>query len=105
MLILPCTAVYCCVIVHTPVQVRIELYDRKQTKFISAHNTPLVCLTLSMDGKRLATASDKGTLVRVWNTADGQLLQVRPNPGRGGGAAAAVEGPGQPVHGCVMSRS
>eukprot|EP00879_Flechtneria_rotunda_P020614 GHRR01021692.1.p1 GENE.GHRR01021692.1~~GHRR01021692.1.p1 ORF type:complete len:212 (+),score=67.49 GHRR01021692.1:1304-1939(+) len=28
-----------------------------------------------MDGKRLATASDKGTLVRVWNTADGQLLQ------------------------------
>lgn len=59
-----------------PAQVRIELYDRKQTKFISAHNTPLVCLTLSMDGKRLATASDKGTLVRVWNTADGQLLQV-----------------------------
>lgn len=58
-------------------QVRIELYDRKQTKFISAHNTPLVCLTLSMDGKRLATASDKGTLVRVWNTADGALLQVR----------------------------
>lgn len=61
----------------TRAQVRIELYDRKQTKFISAHNAPLVCLTLSMDGKRLATASDKGTLVRVWNTADGQLLQVR----------------------------
>lgn len=57
-------------------QVRIELYDRKQTRFISAHNTPLVSLALSMDGKRLATASDKGTLVRVWNSADGQLLQV-----------------------------
>ncbi|GIL72311.1 hypothetical protein Vretimale_3989 [Volvox reticuliferus] len=28
-----------------------------------------------MDGKRLVTASEKGTLVRVWNTADGQLLQ------------------------------
>jgi WD40 repeat protein len=65
-----------------PQQVRIELYDRKQTKFISAHNTPLVCLTLSMDGKRLATASDKGTLVRVWNTADGQLLQVGVGGGR-----------------------
>lgn len=65
-----------------PRQVRIELYDRKQTKFISAHNTPLVCLTLSMDGKRLATASDKGTLVRVWNTADGQLLQVGVGGGR-----------------------
>lgn len=68
---------------------RIELYDRKQTKFISAHNTPLVALTLSMDGKRLATASDKGTLVRVWNTADGQLLQVRVC-GLGGGVCACA---------------
>ncbi|KAF6264637.1 WD40-repeat-containing domain protein [Scenedesmus sp. NREL 46B-D3] len=66
--------VLACPGLHTG-QVRIELYDRKQTKFISAHNTPLVCLCLSLDGKRLATASDKGTLVRVWNTADGQLLQ------------------------------
>lgn len=66
------------------VQVRIELYDRKQTKFISAHNTPLVCMTLSMDGKRLATASDKGTLIRVWNTADGALLQVGGPASRGG---------------------
>ena len=56
---------------------RIELYERKATRFISAHNTPLACLALSVDGKRLATASDKGTLVRMWNTADGQLLQVR----------------------------
>jgi len=63
-------------------QVRIELYDRKQTRFISAHNTPLVSLALSMDGKRLATASDKGTLVRVWNSADGQLLQVGQQGGR-----------------------
>mmetsp|Transcript_33440 Transcript_33440/g.73944 ORF Transcript_33440/g.73944 Transcript_33440/m.73944 type:complete len:382 (+) Transcript_33440:4009-5154(+) len=56
-------------------QVRIELYDRRQTKFISAHNNALSCLSLSLEGKRLATASEKGTLVRVWNTADGQLLQ------------------------------
>jgi len=33
-------------------------------------------MALSLEGKRLATASEKGTLVRVWNTADGQLLQV-----------------------------
>lgn len=52
-----------------------ELYDRRQTKFISAHNNALSCLVLSMDGKRLVTASEKGTLVRVWNTADGQPLQ------------------------------
>lgn len=58
-----------------PGQIRIELYDRRQTKFISAHNNALSCLTLSLDGKRLASASEKGTLVRVWNTTDGQLLQ------------------------------
>lgn len=56
---------------------RVELYDRKQTRFISAHNTALAALALSHDGKRLATCSDKGTLVRVWNTADGAKLQVR----------------------------
>ena len=60
-------------------QVRIELYDRRQTKFISAHTNALSCLTLSLDGKRLATSSDKGTLIRLWNTEDGQLLQVRCN--------------------------
>ncbi len=68
-------------------QVRVELYDRRQTKFISAHTNALSCLALSLDGKRLATASDKGTLVRVWNTTDGQLLQVR----RGGVRRAAGE--------------
>jgi WD40 repeat protein len=58
-------------------QIRVELYDRRQTRFISAHSNSLCCITLSLDGKRLASASEKGTLVRVWNTADGQLLQVR----------------------------
>lgn len=66
--------VLACPGLHTG-QVRIELYDRRQTKFISAHNNPLSCLCLSLDGKRLATSSEKGTLIRVWNTADGQLLQ------------------------------
>ncbi|KAI8470914.1 MAG: WD40-repeat-containing domain protein [Monoraphidium minutum] len=67
-------AVLACPGLHTG-QVRVELYDRKQTRFISAHNTALAALALSPDGKRLATASDKGTLVRVWNTADGSKLQ------------------------------
>lgn len=56
-------------------QVRIELYDRKQTRFINAHKTPLSQLVLSLEGKRLATASEKGTLIRVWSTSDGSLLQ------------------------------
>lgn len=72
----PCTAPYPPLPVRHRTQVRIELYDRRQTRFISAHTNALSCLVLSMDGKRLATASDKGTLVRVWHTADGTLLQV-----------------------------
>lgn len=54
-----------------------ELYDLMQTRFIPAHNSSLACLALSLDGKRLATASEKGTLIRVWGTTDQQLLQVR----------------------------
>ncbi|GAX83502.1 hypothetical protein CEUSTIGMA_g10927.t1 [Chlamydomonas eustigma] len=68
------STVLACLGLHTG-QARIELYDRRQTKFINAHNNGLCCLALSLEGKRLATASEKGTLVRVWNTADGQLLQ------------------------------
>uniref|UniRef100_A0A7S0WRP9 WD repeat domain phosphoinositide-interacting protein 3 n=1 Tax=Chlamydomonas leiostraca TaxID=1034604 RepID=A0A7S0WRP9_9CHLO len=68
------STVLACPGLHTG-QIRVELYDRRQTKFISAHNNALSALSLSLCGKRLASASDKGTLVRVWNTADGQLLQ------------------------------
>ncbi len=75
---------------HRP-QVRIELYDRRQTRFISAHTNALSCLVLSMDGKRLATASDKGTLVRVWHTADGTLLQVGRHEGLEGLLRGAAE--------------
>lgn len=45
-------------------QVRVELYDTRRTKFISAHNSSLAALALSNNGKLLATASEKGTLVR-----------------------------------------
>ena len=46
-------------------QVRVELYDTRRTKFVSAHNSTLAALALSSDGKQLATASVKGTLVRA----------------------------------------
>lgn len=42
---------------------------------IPAHEGPLSCLALGTHGARLATASQKGTLVRVFDTATGQLLQ------------------------------
>ncbi|KAF9608518.1 hypothetical protein IFM89_009884 [Coptis chinensis] len=67
-------------------QARVENYDVSSSSlnitntptklfFISAHNSAIACCTLSMDGKLLATASTKGTLVRVFNTMDGTLLR------------------------------
>jgi len=55
--------------------VRVELYDLKKTSLIPAHETALACFALNFDGTRLATASEKGTLVRIFDTASGQLLQ------------------------------
>ena len=53
-----------------------ELYDVRRTKFVEAHTTALACIALSLDGKLLATASERGTLVRVFSTADGSKVQV-----------------------------
>ncbi|GMH25964.1 hypothetical protein Nepgr_027807 [Nepenthes gracilis] len=56
-------------------QVRVEHYASKRTKFIMAHDSRIACFALTQDGAVLATASTKGTLVRVFNTVDGTLLQ------------------------------
>ncbi|KAK3407391.1 hypothetical protein EUGRSUZ_K03455 [Eucalyptus grandis] len=56
-------------------QVRIEHYASKRTKFVMAHDSRIACFALSQDGKFLATASTKGTLIRVFNAVDGTLLQ------------------------------
>ncbi|XP_024966777.1 autophagy-related protein 18a-like [Cynara cardunculus var. scolymus] len=55
-------------------QVRVEHYASKRTKFILAHDSRIACFTLAQDGNMLATASNKGTLVRIFNTHDGTLL-------------------------------
>lgn len=41
---------------------------------IAAHSGRLSCVALNRDGTRCATASDKGTLIRVFNTMTGSLL-------------------------------
>lgn len=55
--------------------VRVELFDCKKTTLIGAHETALACLSVNLDGTRLASCSEKGTLIRVWDTMTGQLLQ------------------------------
>jgi hypothetical protein len=56
-------------------QVRVELYEPQNvTKFIQAHDSPLRCVVLSLDGSLVATASEKGTLVRVFDCQSGCLL-------------------------------
>lgn len=56
-------------------QVRVEHYGVKKTKFIMAHDSRIACFALSQDGRLIATASSKGTLVRIFSTMDGTLLQ------------------------------
>ncbi|XP_071713910.1 autophagy-related protein 18a-like [Rutidosis leptorrhynchoides] len=56
-------------------QVRVEHYASKKTKHILAHDSRIACFTLAQDSHIIATASTKGTLIRIFDTHDGTLLQ------------------------------
>ncbi|CAI9112458.1 OLC1v1012910C1 [Oldenlandia corymbosa var. corymbosa] len=57
-------------------QVRVEHHaPSRKTRFIPAHESEIACLALSQDGQLVATASARGTLVRVFNTHNGELVQ------------------------------
>jgi WD40 repeat protein len=45
------------------------------TKFISAHDSRIASFALTLDGQLIATASVKGTLIRIYDTDNGTLLQ------------------------------
>ncbi|KAG7371738.1 WD repeat-containing protein [Nitzschia inconspicua] len=52
--------------------VRVELYGLRKTMLIEAHDSTLRALTLTANGSLLATASHKGTVIRVWDVATSQ---------------------------------
>mmetsp|Transcript_31523 Transcript_31523/g.74187 ORF Transcript_31523/g.74187 Transcript_31523/m.74187 type:complete len:566 (+) Transcript_31523:586-2283(+) len=54
--------------------VRVELYGMRKTMLIEAHESELRALQLTADGSKLATASHKGTIVRVFDVATSQKI-------------------------------
>eukprot|EP00607_Mallomonas_marina_P008093 CAMPEP_0182419970 /NCGR_PEP_ID=MMETSP1167-20130531/4400_1 /TAXON_ID=2988 /ORGANISM="Mallomonas Sp, Strain CCMP3275" /LENGTH=359 /DNA_ID=CAMNT_0024595257 /DNA_START=346 /DNA_END=1425 /DNA_ORIENTATION=- len=55
--------------------IRVELYDIKKATLIKAHDSELAQIALNCDGSRIASASDKGTLIRVWDSLSGEPLR------------------------------
>ncbi|KAK4458113.1 autophagy-related protein 18 [Cladorrhinum samala] len=51
-----------------------DTITQKVINVIEAHNSPLHCIAMNSDGTLLATASEKGTIVRVFDVPKGQKL-------------------------------
>lgn len=53
----------------------VELKSEKlsQSPTIKAHDTPIAAIALNIEGTLLATCSEKGTLVRIYNTETGKM--------------------------------
>lgn len=55
--------------------IRVELYDINKAMLIKAHDAELAQFALNMDGSRIASASEKGTLIRIWDCFTGDPLR------------------------------
>ena len=55
--------------------VRIKSYENNTNALISAHQSKIAFLALNHDGSLLATASEKGTIIRIFETTFGNILQ------------------------------
>ncbi len=53
---------------------RLEQYDVQKTTIIPAHSSDLAQIALNRDATWVATASDKGTLIRIFDVLSGTLL-------------------------------
>uniref|UniRef100_A0A1J3GTB9 Autophagy-related protein 18d n=2 Tax=Noccaea caerulescens TaxID=107243 RepID=A0A1J3GTB9_NOCCA len=56
-------------------EIRVEHFGLNMVQIINAHDSNIACMTMTLDGLLLATASTKGTLIRIFNTMDGTRLQ------------------------------
>jgi len=56
-------------------EVNIQLLTQNKNHIVKAHDGDIAALALNLDGTLLATASDKGTLIRIWDTATGNKIQ------------------------------
>ncbi len=65
-----CTHTHACVcVIYIRVCTRIYTYITKQRLIEKAHQKALSCLALNADGSLLASASQKGTIIRLWATS------------------------------------
>ena len=56
-------------------KVTIKNYEKSSVFYINAHENNIAYITLSYNGSLLATASEQSTLIRIFNTENGNLLQ------------------------------
>lgn len=55
----------------------VELFDAlgpQTTNIVQAHKSPVSCISMNSEGTLLATASEKGTVIRIFNTSNAEKV-------------------------------